>query len=210
MLSHPHLHWFKAMLGNKDLIARLKNITFVITDVDGSLTDGTVHYSADGEGDRMYAPQDGYAIRMAIDSGIKIALLSGNAGASITSRARKLRIPENLITLGSHDKRAAVKNLQIAAGAKSEQTLVFGDDYLDAAVKEADKAITFIMPNNGIFYLQPIADCVVPVSAGQGAAFRMILDLMLYVQGKHLAQHLIASALEYRNEKERSSFAHSA
>lgn len=210
MLSNNHLHWFKAMLGNQELIARLKNISFVITDVDGSLTDGTVHYNADGEGDRMYAPQDGYAIRMAIDNGIKIALLSGNAGASISSRARKLRIPDNLVTLGSHDKRAAVKNLQAVAGVKSEQTLVFGDDYLDAAVKETDPIITFVMPSNGIFYLQPIADCVVPTPAGKGAALRMILDLMLYVQGKHLAQHLIAKALEPRHEKELRSFAHSA
>ena len=64
-----HLQWFKTMLRNERLIEKLKKISLIITDVDGSLTDGTVHYNADGEGDRMYSPQDGFAIRVAIDSG---------------------------------------------------------------------------------------------------------------------------------------------
>ncbi len=52
-MSFTHLHWFKEMLGNKELVDRLKKITLVITDVDGSLTDGTVHYDATGEADRI-------------------------------------------------------------------------------------------------------------------------------------------------------------
>lgn len=205
-----HLHWFKTMLNNKDLIARLKNITLVVTDVDGSLTDGTVHFNADGEGDRMYSPQDGYAMRIAIDSGIKVAFLSGNAGASITSRAKKLRIPDELIILGASDKRAAVKKLQSITGAHSEQTLMFGDDCLDAAVKEADPAIFFAMPNNSVFYLKPIADCVTPSNAGAGSALRLMLDLVLYVQEKHIAQHLIRKALETNYEKEAKTYSYAS
>lgn len=195
-----HVHWFKAMLNNKDLVARLKNITLVITDIDGSLTDGTVHFNADGEGDRMYSPQDGYAMRLSIDHGINVAFLSGNAGLSIISRAKKLRIPDELIIVGSADKRIAVKQLQAVTGATSQQTLVFGDDCLDAAVKEADHAITFAMPHNGVFYLKPLADCVTPTNAGAGSALRSILDLLLYVQGKHIAQHLIRQTLEAGHE----------
>ncbi len=196
-----HLNWFKSTLSNKALVERLKNISFVITDVDGSLTDGTVHFDADGEGDRMYSPQDGYAIRLAIESNIQVAFLSGNAGASIVSRARKLRIPDELIVLGAKDKRVSVQKLQSITGFTSKQTLVFGDDCLDAAVKEADSDIFFAMPSNGIFYLQPIADCVSPANAGAGSALRHILDLILYVQGKHIAQHLIQKALETSYEK---------
>ena len=191
-----HAQWFKTMLNDKALVARLKKITLIITDVDGSLTDGTLHYDSNGEADRMYSCQDGYAMRVAIDQGLHVAFLSGNAGASITSRTKKLSLPDHFVVLGSRDKRISVKQLQAAANATSEQTLVFGADHLDAVVKEADAAIFFAMPNNSVFYLKHIADCVVPLNAGSESPLRLLLDLLLYVQGKHIAQHLITQALE--------------
>lgn len=194
MLSH--LVWFKTMLANQTLVAKLLKITLIITDIDGSLTDGTVHYDALGEADRMYSPQDGYGIRMAIEQGIQVAFLSGNAGASINSRAKKLQIPDNLIILGSKDKTVAVKKLQETTGASSEQTLVFGDDVLDALVKHLDPKVCLAMPLNSIFYLQQLADCVTPNSAGRDGAFRLLVDLVLYIQGKHQTQELITQALE--------------
>ncbi len=195
-MSLTHLHWFKEMLANKELVEHLKKITLVITDVDGSLTDGTVHYNAVGEGDRMYSPQDGFAIRMALENGIKVSFLSGNAGDSIVSRAKKLQIPEELIILGSKDKKVSVKKIQEITGTTSEQTLIFGDDYLDAAVKEADPSVFLAMPDNSVFYLKPLADCVTPSIGGSGSALRLVLDLLLYVQGKHVAQHLIQNAID--------------
>lgn len=207
MSQHPHLLWFKVMLSNKYFVERLKNVSLVITDVDGSLTDGTVHFDHTGEANREYSPQDGYAIRMAMENGIKVAFLSGNAGASIASRARKLKVPENMIVLGSHDKRSAVKQLQTLSGVTNMQTLIFGDDYLDAAVKESEPDILFAMPNNGIFYLQPLADCVTPAKAGPESALRLLLDLLLFVQNKHTAQHFIHQALDLADEKNNTFFA---
>ena len=189
--------WFKTMLSNTDLIARLKKITLIVTDIDGSLTDGTVLYDNNGEADRLYSPQDGYVIRMALENDIQVAFLSGNAGASIISRAKKLGIDPDLTILGSKDKRVSVATLRSRADATSEQTLVFGDDYLDAAVKEADPTVVFAMPNNGVFYLKHTADCVVPVNAGRDGALRLLLDLVLYVQGKHIAQRFIDQALTH-------------
>lgn len=201
-MSLANLLWFKEMLGNKKLVEHLKKITLVITDVDGSLTDGTVHYDAQGEADRMYSPQDGHMIGLAKANGIKVAFLSGNAGASIVSRAKKLNIPEDLMILGSSkDKVAAVKKLQKVAGATSEQTLVFGDDILDSSVKQADPAIFFAAPNNSVFYIKPLADCITPNNAGAGSALRLVLDLLLYVQEKHLCQDLIKQSLGVSPEK---------
>ena len=194
-ISKAPSKWFKTMLKNDDFVARLKKIKLIITDVDGSLTDSTVLYNEAGEADRAYSTQDGYGMRMALDSGLQISFLSGNAGSSIVSRTKKLQIPENLIILGSKDKRIAVKTLREAAGATSEQTLVFGDDLLDAAVKEADPAIIFAMPKNALFYLKHTADCIVPVDAGKNGALRLLIDLVLYAQGKHLGQQFIDQAL---------------
>ncbi|MBM3887194.1 3-deoxy-D-manno-octulosonate 8-phosphate phosphatase [Candidatus Dependentiae bacterium] len=189
------LEWFKTILNNKKLVTHLKEIKLIVADVDGSLTDGTVHYNDHGEADRAYSPQDGFAMRMAMEQGIQVAVLSGNAGASITSRAKKLKVADELTILGSLDKTSAIASLQQKTNILPEHTLLFGDDYLDAEVKIKMPKIFFAMPNNGIFYLQPLADCVTPLNAGPESALRLLLDLILYIQGKHFAQDLITSVL---------------
>lgn len=200
-MSHLQIHWFKNILSNSKTINQLKKVSLIVTDIDGSLTDGSVDYNEQGEADRAYSPQDGYAIRMATNKGLKIAFLSGNAGGSIISRAKKLQIPENLVILGSRNKCLAVEQFQSITNIPSEQTLIFGDDIIDAVVKENDPKIFFAMPNNGIFYLKHLADCIIPINAGEQSAFRLLLDLILYVQDKHDTPHLIKQALESCDEK---------
>ena len=88
-----------------------------------------------------------------------------------------------------------MKTLQTRAGATAHQTLIFGDDYLDAQIKEDQPDVLFVMPKNGIFYLVPLADSVLPVHAATEGALRLLLDLILFVQDKHPTAHLITKAL---------------
>ena len=56
---------------------KLENIKFVITDVDGVLTDGQLHYDANGEAIKSFHVRDGLGIKMLMDAGIQVAVLSG-------------------------------------------------------------------------------------------------------------------------------------
>ncbi|SPX43173.1 3-deoxy-D-manno-octulosonate 8-phosphate phosphatase [Haemophilus influenzae] len=52
---------------------KLENIKFVITDVDGVLTDGQLHYDANGEAIKSFHVRDGLGIKMLMDAGIQVA-----------------------------------------------------------------------------------------------------------------------------------------
>ena len=47
-----------------ELQEKLKQVKFVITDVDGVLTDGLLHYDANGEAIKSFHVRDGLGIRM--------------------------------------------------------------------------------------------------------------------------------------------------
>ncbi len=191
-----NLTWFKNCCNNTDLVDALMEIKLIICDVDGTLTDATVYTSADGEGGRYFSTQDGYITQPAIKAGIAIALVSGKSNGSTQQRGKMLGIPDELCIVGKGAEKMTVASaLQQKFGITARQTLIFGDDFLDAQVKVNDVVSLYACPDNTPFYLQKSADIIIPVCGGAGA-FRLLLDLMLFLHKKHFAQDLIEAALE--------------
>ncbi len=186
--------WFKQCLGNKTLVESLKNIKLVISDVDGTLTDASIYVDATGEGGRCFSIQDGFIVKHAMQQGLAISFMSGKSNVSTLERAKALGIPPEMCAVGLDSKPAAVQKIQQLCKVTPAQTLMFGDDYLDADVKRHDVIGLYACPANTIFYLQPLADLMVPRCGGDGA-LRLLVDLMLFVQGKHFAQDLIDRCL---------------
>lgn len=186
--------WFKQCLENKALIQALKNIKLIVTDVDGTLTDANVYVDQDGEGGRRFSVQDGYIIKPAMQAGLVISFMSGKGNPSTIQRGKTLGIPEDLLIVGMETKTQAIGSLQKKFNLSKEQTMIVGDDYLDALVKINQATGLFVCVANAPFYLQPMADLVLPREGGQ-SAFRLLMDLVLYVQEKHFAQELIKQSL---------------
>lgn len=186
--------WFKTTIANKSFMDQLTLIKLLIVDIDGSLTDGRVECSATSEGTRYFSTQDGYGIKQLMNNGFLIAFISGKACESGKQRARVLGIPDELCILGTEAKNAAVTRLQKQFNLTSENILVFGDDIIDAQVKVAQPNSLFVCPSNSPFYIQALADRIVPCSGGNDA-FRLLADLMLYQQGTHQMQQVITQTL---------------
>lgn len=186
--------WFQSCLSNQDLLNKLKKIKLIISDVDGALTNAWVYYSQEGEGGRYFSTVDGYIVRPALAAGLIIAFLSGKNNPSTIARGKHLGIPDELLIAGTGDKRENTNNLLQKQNIQAHQALIFGDDFLDAQVKLDNQDIIYACPTNTPFYLQHAADLVVP-RAGGHHAFRLLLDLILYIQGKHIAQDVIERAL---------------
>ena len=189
------LSWFKDTLKNTDLINKLQKIKLIITDIDGSLTDCTIYPHEDMEETKGYSVQDWFAIVEAQKAGLEIAFLTGKTGNLIEKRAEALKIPKNLQYLGccnNNDKPNAIEKIKQDNNLTTEEVLLFGDDFLD--VQACDNVSVFACPSNSVFYVIPQADIVLPKPGGQGA-FRLLLDLTLYVQNKHFAQELIEHAI---------------
>lgn len=188
------LIWFKNCLKNTQLIDKLKKIQIIITDVDGCLTDGQVFYTGNDDKIKGFSVQDGFAISKAQKAGLPIAMLTGRKDKGVALRAKALGIPDDLYFEGFCDgKTNIVKKIQQKKNTTKEQTLFFGDDFLD--VECIDEVGFFVTPQNAVFYIANKADLIIPKNGSSGA-FRLLLDLILYVQEKHFAQDLITQTIK--------------
>ena len=77
---------------NKRLIARARRIRLAIFDVDGVLTDGTLHLGKHGEQIKTFNILDGLGLKMLAASGVGLALLSGRKSSVVALRARETGI----------------------------------------------------------------------------------------------------------------------
>ena len=190
---HTDIQWFKNTLANTKLIAQLKEIKLIVFDVDGTLTDAGIYVDLNGEGGRTFSVQDGYAFRPAMAAGFTLVLMSGKDNKTTALRGVNLGVPVELCMVGITTKPAAIRKLQAEHGFSPEQTLIIGDDYFDAVVKQEGVAL-FACPADAPFYYQHYADLVLPRHGGNQAA-RLMLDLLLYINNKHFSQELITKAL---------------
>jgi len=189
--------WFQSCLNNKNLVEKLRKINLIISDIDGCLTDGKVYYSADDEIQKNFSIQDGYLMAKCNKQDMPhLAFVTGRSDKAAEKRAAILGIPKELYFHGKCSaKSESVVAIQEKLNQKKESTLFFGDDLLDLDIRE--EVGIFASPINGLFYIKDNADIVVPKEGGNGA-FRLLLDLVLYVQKKHIAQPVLEKSLQHR------------
>jgi N-acylneuraminate cytidylyltransferase len=65
-------------------------IKAIITDVDGTLTDGAVWYTSNGPHMRKFSTLDGHGFRLAKDDGITIIMATASSSPEIEARANYL------------------------------------------------------------------------------------------------------------------------
>ena len=99
----------------------MNQITTFIFDVDGVLTDGSVHVAPNGEMLRIMNIRDGFAMKAAIESGYNVCIISGGNNEGVRIRLKNLGI--NDIHLASPDKVATFKD------KFNEINLTFGSYY---------------------------------------------------------------------------------
>ncbi|BFU59915.1 MULTISPECIES: KdsC family phosphatase [Rodentibacter] len=158
---------------------KLENIKFVITDVDGVLTDGLLHYNANGETMKSFHVRDGLGIKMLIDAGIQVAVLSGRDSDILRRRIADLGI--KLFFLGKLEKETACFDLIKQADVSPEQTAYIGDDSVDLPAF-AVCGLSFAVADAPL-YVKNAADYVLSLGGGKGA-FREMSDMILTAQGK--------------------------
>ncbi|OOF76075.1 3-deoxy-D-manno-octulosonate 8-phosphate phosphatase [Rodentibacter caecimuris] len=158
---------------------KLEKIKLVITDVDGVLTDGQLHYDANGEAIKSFHVRDGLGIKMLMESGIQVAVLSGRDSAILRRRIADLGI--TLFFLGKLEKESACFELMKQAGVNPEETAYIGDDSVDLPAF-AVSGLSFAVAD-APSYVKNAANYVLSLAGGKGA-FREMSDMILTAQGK--------------------------
>ena len=108
---------------------QLAKIQLLLLDVDGVLTDGRIIYSDSGEQIKEFNSKDGLGLRLLMDSGIKVGIITGRK-----SRALRHRLDNLGITLafdGVRDKAGVVDTISSQTGIPPENMAYVGDDLID-------------------------------------------------------------------------------
>jgi len=109
----------------------LKRVRALVLDVDGVLTDGGMYYGPGGEGLKRFNVKDGMGLRLVLEAGIAVALISGEASEILKRRAEKLRIAD--VFIGVEDKLKTLEGFLAARKIAFEDTAYVGDDVNDLA-----------------------------------------------------------------------------
>ena len=165
-----------------DANARAAAVRLMIFDVDGILTDGSLHYGADGEVIKTFNVLDGHGIKLLQQSGVAVAIISARESAMVARRAADLSIAH--LCQGVHDKRAALDGLLRQLGIDVTACGFIGDDVMDLPILLA-AGFAASVPN-GHPEVRSRVHYVTQAAGGQGAA-REICDFILHAQGNYEA-----------------------
>ena len=164
------------------------SILWIVFDVDGTLTDGTIHVSGSmkfGNEESIYeskhfSARDGLLIRVLTDIGINTMFLTGRRSIAVDERARDLKITE--VMQGVKDKRETLMRFLEERNIPSETVAYIGDDLNDytAMALCGYKAC----PADAVIEICEFCDYVSPYNGGHGAV-RDICEHILRRDGKY-------------------------
>lgn len=113
----------------RELRFRSARLRLVITDVDGTLTDGSVYYSERGEAMKRFSMRDGMGVERLRAEGIETAFLTRERSPIVARRAEKLQIQH--IYQGVDNKAQALAGIVADARCDLGQVAYIGDDLND-------------------------------------------------------------------------------
>ncbi|MBL8259730.1 MAG: HAD family hydrolase [Candidatus Competibacteraceae bacterium] len=116
----------------REVLSKAALIRLAIFDVDGVLTDGRLYFGNGGDEFKAFHIRDGHGLKMLLEAGVEVAVISGRKAASVERRLSDLGV--RLAYLGVSDKRAALADLQARLGLGLEQIAFTGDDLIDLPV----------------------------------------------------------------------------
>ena len=158
----------------------------IVSDVDGTLTDGSLYTTSDGQVMRRFTTIDGMGHNVLHNAGIRIAWLSATSeGGSVARRAEMLRVKH--VDTGAGDKAPRFRALCEAMGVEAEHTLYIGDDINDLPAMGV--AARSFCPSDAHPTVIGRVDHVLDRPGGHGA-FRQLADAVMLALGKDAAAHV--------------------
>jgi 3-deoxy-D-manno-octulosonate 8-phosphate phosphatase (KDO 8-P phosphatase) len=164
--------------GPRSLEERCRAIEWLIVDVDGVLTDGSIWLGADGREIKRFHVRDGLGLRAWHDLGKHSALISGRSSPAVEARARELRIGH--VAQGATDKLPVFQQLLEENRIGPEAVCVMGDDLPDLPLVRA--AGLGVAVADACAELRTAAHYVTRTPGGCGAV-REVIELILRCQG---------------------------
>jgi len=146
------------------------SIKLLLLDVDGTMTDGKITYSNNGDELKSFCVKDGLAVASWIKLGGKVAIVTGRESKIVEKRAKELGI--EYIYQGVKDKFKKVEEILEDTNLTWENVAAIGDDLNDISMLKRAK-ISFA-PSNSSKYIKNYVNIMLTKSGGDGAIREMI------------------------------------
>jgi len=156
-----------------------KNITTVVLDVDGVLTNGDIILMPGMQPVRKMNAKDGYAMQLAVRNGIRMAIITGGKSPEVKERLQGLGITD--IYMSASSKMESYEDLKMCYDLKDDEILYMGDDLPDYDIMKI--VALAAAPQDAAPEIKSVADYVSPVNGGKGCV-RDVLEQLLKIQGK--------------------------
>ncbi|MCI4626632.1 MAG: HAD-IIIA family hydrolase [Candidatus Magnetoovum sp. WYHC-5] len=109
-----------------------KKIKLLMLDVDGVLTDGTIYIDSKGEELKAFNVRDGQGIKLLMQNGVAVAIVSARGSKALERRTTELGILE--LYQNCTDKLEAYRLLKERYALKDSEIAYMGDDIVDIGV----------------------------------------------------------------------------
>jgi 3-deoxy-D-manno-octulosonate 8-phosphate phosphatase (KDO 8-P phosphatase) len=151
-------------------------IKLLLLDIDGTLTDGQIIYTTNGDEMKHFSVKDGLAISSWIRLGNQVAIITGRESKIVERRAKELGV--SLIFQGVKDKYSLLLGLCEDLEIEFSQIAAMGDDLNDyKMLKTVGRSYA---PNDAVDTIKELATVVTKASGGFGAAREAVEDLLTH------------------------------
>ena len=162
-----------------DATDRAANVRLVAFDVDGVLTDGGLYVGDNGVEYKAFYSRDGHGMRMLMDSGIDIGIITGRTSQLVGDRMKSLGVKH--VYQGHREKRPAFESLMEATGYSAEEIAFVGDDVMDLPVMRCAGLAIAVADAHPLVVEH--AHWQTPNPGGRGAV-RDVCELVMKAQGR--------------------------
>ena len=125
----------KTQFSKRELLRRCSKIKLLSLDTDGVLTDGGIYLDDAGNQQRKFNVKDGMGIRLLLEAGIEVTIITASSTNSIKYRAEMLNI--KYVYLGVEDKLACLESLRKDLGLDMSEVAHVGDDLNDVPLLDS-------------------------------------------------------------------------
>ncbi|MEG0069299.1 KdsC family phosphatase [Cetobacterium sp.] len=149
-------------------------IKLIVLDVDGTLTDGKLYVSNNGDAMKAFNVKDGLGITQAIALGKEVVIITGKTSQIVTRRSLELGIKE--IHQGIKDKIGTLEAILKKHELDYSNVAYMGDDLIDLAVMKKCKLSG--APKDAVEEILNISDFISTKNGGDGAVREFIEHIL--------------------------------
>lgn len=161
-------------ISNNQLCEKAAKIKWFFCDIDGTLTDGGVYYSPEGELLKRFSLRDGTGFFLLKQCGIKTGFITTECSPIVEQRAKKLKIDEYIY--GTHHKVDCVTKFLQESHLTLDDIAFIGDELNDVKLLKVAGLSFAVEDANQI--VKDASDIILTHKGGDGA-FREAVEILL-------------------------------